>query len=145
MTRQRHPPRSPTDGFTLIEMLLIMAIMGVLAAIMIPSFLETRRRPYDTASQACHHTILVQLTEYRVGSQPVPPGPVTQFRDVARQCTTNGVQISSVAPTQPTAAGNAEVTATADGDLEFWVWHPQGRHIYYTNTQTGDQLTATPF
>lgn len=52
--------KSNKKGFTLVELLVVVAIIGILAAIAIPQFAKYREQAYDSASQADLRTIKLE-------------------------------------------------------------------------------------
>jgi len=67
-------PRRPASGFTLIEIMVVIVILGVLAALVVPKVLE---RPDDARAVAARSdiaTIMQALKLYRLDNQRYPTG-----------------------------------------------------------------------
>lgn len=61
-------PKNP-QGFTLVELLIVMIVIGLLAAIAIPKFSETRERAYVSSMKSdLRNLATVQETYYSEGN-----------------------------------------------------------------------------
>jgi len=56
--------RIKRDGFTLIEVMIVIAIIGLLAAIAIPNFLRHRDKSFCSAAEADAGSTVVAISDY---------------------------------------------------------------------------------
>ncbi|MDZ7597855.1 MAG: prepilin-type N-terminal cleavage/methylation domain-containing protein [Desulfobacterales bacterium] len=67
--------KSNEKGFTLIELMIVIAIIGILAAIAIPNFISYRNKSYCSATESDANMIAAAIADYyaipsRVGFPP---------------------------------------------------------------------------
>lgn len=75
-TARRNGGRSgcaPTAGFTLVELLLVIVILGLLAAIAIPKFANTKEKAYDAAVVSDLRSAFVAIEADYADNQAYPP------------------------------------------------------------------------
>ena len=68
-------PTSPKAAFTLIELLIVVAIIAILAAIAVPNFLEAQTRSKVSRVKADIRTVVTAIESYFVDNNKYPPTP----------------------------------------------------------------------
>lgn len=64
--------RSEEQGFTLLELMIVMIIIGVLAAIAVPSYLASVRKAKEAVLKEDLHTIRSAIDSYTVDKAKAP-------------------------------------------------------------------------
>jgi general secretion pathway protein G len=70
-----HPSRAPRhaeQGFTLLELMIVMVVIGLLAAIAIPSYTNNIRNAKEAVLKEDLHTMRTAIDSYTVDKQKAP-------------------------------------------------------------------------
>jgi general secretion pathway protein G len=73
-TRQERIKRSGESGFTLVELMIVMTIIGLLAAIAIPSYIRSVQKAKEAVLQEDLHTMRTAIDSYTVDKEKAPQG-----------------------------------------------------------------------
>jgi type IV pilus assembly protein PilA len=123
-----------TQGFTLIEVLVVIAIISVLITILLPSFNAARKKPYDVAALQCGKAIVTAQVTYIAEHNNQAANSTAQLNDsdVTEQCGTAGVQVSSGGAGSIGEGGNFNINVDRS-NYAFVIWHQNGTSEYVYN------------
>ena len=88
-------------GFTLIELMVVVVIIGILAAIALPNFLSMQDRAKESEVKSNTHTVQLQVEDYKTNSA-INPGGV-------KPAAFNTAPLAATATPLGVARGNAQV------------------------------------
>jgi type IV pilus assembly protein PilA len=126
-------------GFTLIELMIVVAIIGILAAVAIPAFMEYMKKSKSSEASLNLNKIGKNLkTEFQASSS-FPVGSAALAPDSSGTCCGKG---GGAVPKDKCPANAGAFTGDATWtDLEFQVGEPS----QYNYTYTGASTAATAY
>ena len=83
-----------TKGFTLVELLVVVAIIGILAAIAIPQFSAYRKKAYDSTAKSDLRNLVSAEEAYYADNQVYTSfacdnGTITDGENIGAKCSKN--------------------------------------------------------
>jgi type IV pilus assembly protein PilA len=141
--------RKDEKGFTLIELMIVIAIIGILAAIAIPQFSAYRNRAYNAAAVSDLKNAITAQEAYFVDWQAYSPAAVIAFdSDPTAFALTDkyGVKIT----TNSGKTGGVTLTITHDSVTHYTMTSvnnlaaADSRNTYSIDSNEGVIKTTTP-
>ena len=132
MARIRKAMNEKDQGFTLVELLVVIIIIGILAAIAIPVYLDQQKRAKDSAVKSDLGNAKIAISSY-LASNPDDTAADVDATAAAGEgfVVTDGVTV------------NFPATVAADGTWCLDATHPDGKDKDFHVTDTGGITTGT--
>lgn len=129
-----------TQGFTLIELMIVVVILGILAALAVPRYLMTTTKAKQSEAKAVLKQIYINQLAYFQQSSPAayfnPGGPASgatplAFRDIWIEIQSNALYSYTIVTNGLTFTATATANLDDDAAVDTWTIDDQGN---LTNT-----------
>jgi general secretion pathway protein G len=102
--------RNRKSGFTLVEILIVVIILGILAAIVIPQFTNASQDARKSSLASQLQTIRSQVELYKIQHSDTLPDLVTDWTPLTGTSTVNGTTVGPYLQQIPTNALNGNTS-----------------------------------
>jgi type IV pilus assembly protein PilA len=126
MLRKLHErAHSRQGGFSLIELLVVILVIGILAAIALPAFLGQRQKGQDAEAKSNARNLVSHLESFYATERTYDKAKALASKDVSK----SGL---------PIGAGDGQVTITAGDDNSYTVLAKSKSGGTFTIAKAGD-------